>query len=440
MVKLIISLNALIFSFLSFFGAQQTPKPVAMPMCSTANTEGGNQWMNTTFSPVLASVPSTPVAFKTDTALAYSMPTLSETPKGDVLLSWVEKDNAGVSAFCMATSTDKGKTFSDKKVIFAGNGVGSSRLFRSKVLAKKDGSFVAVFSVRGGIPQPNAQSAAPAQGGKGGGRSSALVFTVTKDGGATWTPLQAVDSDPSAGMRGFYDATVLANDEIAVAYLKDVKNSTKHEERDLRLAITKNGVFQPEKLLDAVVCDCCNVNLSVDNKGAFTVFYRDNNDNIRDISRMTSKDNGETFSQPENVYKDGWQINGCPHNGVMSAVQGNTTLAAWYSGGETETGFRVVTKEGKKLFIVAGQTGKNPALMSSSDAAALLWENQIGADKSELVFRHIKKDKVSELKTVEGTTDAVNSTGMIVGNQMLVAHEVKMANKKNGLKISTVGL
>lgn len=420
-----------------------------MPMCSTSNTEGGNKWTNTAFSPVFATVPSTVVAFKTDTAFAYSMPTLSETPKGDILLSWIETDPTGVPSFCMALSTDKGKTFSDKKVITSGNGVSSSRLFRSKVLAKKDGSFVAVFASRASAPPQNAQAPQVqggnppqrAEGGRGGGRggrASLLVYTVSKDGGTTWTTPQSVDSDPSAGMRGFYDATVLANDEIAVAYLKDVKGSTKHEERDLRLVITKNGVFQPEKLLDAVVCDCCNVNLSVDAKGAFTVYYRDNNDNIRDISKMTSKDNGATFSNPEILYNDGWRINGCPHNGVISTPHGKSSaLVAWYSGAETDGGVRLVTKEGKRLFILAGQSGKNPALMSSAQMGAMIWEN---AEKNQLVYRTIKDEKVAETKAIEGTTDAVNSTGVLIGNQMLIAHEVKMASKKNGLKIAAIGL
>lgn len=74
-------------------------------------------------------------------------------------------------------------------------------------------------------------------------------------------------------MRGFFDAVLMANDEVAVAYLKDVKNSTKHEERDLRLAIIKNGVFQDEKLIDPVVCDCCNISMLLDANGALNIYY-----------------------------------------------------------------------------------------------------------------------------------------------------------------------
>jgi hypothetical protein len=434
MIKLIISFNVFFFSIITYFNGSKSEITFSeMPMCSTLQT-GTNPLTGTPIFPILKSVKTTPSLFLIDDAIAYAMPLFTQTPKGEVLLSWIEKDEQGVASFCFSTSTDKGKTFSDKKVIYAGKGVGSSRLFRAKLLPKKDGSLVAVFSNRTVTPPAQAQQGKP----QGRGGASQLVYTVSKDGGNTWTNLLPVDTDASAGMRGFYDAIVLANDEVAVAYLKDVKGSTKHEERDLRLAITKNGVFQTEKLLDAVVCDCCNINLLVDGNGKLNVIYRDNNDDIRDMSKMASSDNGETFSKPENVHNDGWKIAGCPHSGAISSANGNSALMAWYSGAETETGFRLVTQSGKKLLVLNDPSVKNPALMSSANASALLWEQ--GSDKSQLVFRTIKGDKISENIAVEGSINATNATGLMLDNQLLIAHEVKQDNKKNSLKISTIGL
>jgi hypothetical protein len=363
------------------------------------------------------------------------MPLLTQTPKNEVLLSWTEKDDKGMTAFCLAFSKDKGKTFSEKKVIYSGAGIGNSRLMRAKVLAKKDGNLVAIFSNRVDA-QP--QTGKPQQGSRGrGGRSADIVYCVSTDAGATWTAPKSVDSDTTKGiMRGFFDATLMANDEIAIAYLKDVKGSTKHEERDLRLVITKKGVFQPEKLIDPVVCDCCNINLLVDASGALNVYYRDNNDNIRDIARMTSKDNGETFSKPQIVHNDGWKINGCPHNGAISSVHGKSALIAWYSGAETESGIRLVTQEGKKLFVINEASAKNPCLLVSANQSMMLWEQ---SGNNNLVFRKINDDKISETLSVEGSTNATNSTGLIIDNQLLIAHEVKQ-DKKNSLKITTIGL
>jgi BNR repeat-like domain len=444
MTKLIISFNALLLSLLAFFGSTESkPKSASyMPMCSSTMQDGGiPTWANTANFAALKSVKTTPSVFQADSTKAYSMPLLSQTPKGEVLLSWTEKDEKGVTSFCLAFSTDKGKTFSDKKVIYSGTGVSNSRLMRAKVLAKKDGSLVAVFSNRADAPAATASTQQGGGGGRGGGRSLELVYCLSKDGGTTWTSPQSVDSDPTKGIvRGFFDAAVMSNDEVAVVYLKDVANSTKHEERDLRLVTTKNGVFQPERVIDPVVCDCCNINLLIDANGALNVYYRDNNDDIRDIANMTSKDNGATFSKPQIVHNDGWKIAGCPHSGAISSTHGKSALVAWYSGAQTESGIRLVTQEGKKLFVLNDPSVKNPTLMSSSQVSAMLWEqNQAGDTKTQLVFRKINGDKVSETLSVEGSTNATNSTGLVIGNQLLFAHEVKQ-DKRNGLKIGTTVL
>ena len=286
-----------------------------------------------------ASVTPAEIPFENDPNKAYGMPLLAKTASGEVMLSWTEKDDQGLVFFCVAFSKDQGKTFSDKKVIFSGNGIGNSRMMRAKVLSKKNGTLVAIFTNRG--------ESAPNASGRGG-RSGNIVFCESKDGGNTWTKPANVDSDPKQGIvRGFFDAIVMSNDEIAVAYLKDVANSTKHEERDLRLVTSKNGIFQPERLIDPVVCDCCPINFLIDSEGNLNVFYRDNNDNIRDIARMTSKDNGQTFSKPEIVFNDKWEINGCPHSGAVSTINGKGGLVSWFSGTDNEMGIRVATTKVK---------------------------------------------------------------------------------------------
>ena len=104
----------------------------------------------------LTSYTNNPITFS-DTTRAYTVPTLVKTPAGTVALSWTEKDAAGIVYFYWAESTDKGRTFGDKKLIYSAPGIGSSRLMRPKLLFKKDGSLVAVFTMPGtpaSAPQP----------------------------------------------------------------------------------------------------------------------------------------------------------------------------------------------------------------------------------------------------------------------------------------------
>ena len=370
-----------------------------------------------------------------DTTKAYTMPLLTKTPKGEVILSWTEKDQQGMNSLCMALSKDNGKTFADKKIITSGYGVGNSRLMRAKILAKKDGSYMAFF-----MNNPNATAPTAGSGGRaGGGRGGEITFCESKDGN-TWTNPQAVDTDPTKGLlRGFFDAVVMANGEITVAYLKDVKGSTKHEERDLRISITKNGIFEPEKLIDAVVCDCCNISLLVDNKGVLNVYYRDNNNDIRDIAKMTSADNGQTFSKSEILYKDNWQISGCPHSGASSVAFGNTNLITWFSGSETEKGLRLVNQEGKKLALINDPTAKNISVAADAKNAVFLWEQTNPANNTAQIAYQVINKGVSETKWVNDI-NSINVTALIADNQCLVAYEVKQVNKRNSIKIGNIGL
>ncbi|CAH0994377.1 hypothetical protein EMA8858_00486 [Emticicia aquatica] len=428
MIKLIFTLPLLLLSlWANFSSIKTTHQPAEMTLCVSMPNEEANQNLRKILDNDFNS-------FENDSTKAYTMPLLTQTPKGDLMLSWTEKDEQGNTSFCVAFSSDKGKSFAEKKTIYSGKGISNSRMMRAKVLAKKDGSLVAVFS--------NRSDAAPSQSGRGSSRSADIVYCVSKDGGSTWTSPKSVDADPTQGIvRGFFDAALMANDEVAVAYLKDVANSKKFEERDLRLVITKNGVFQPERVIDPVVCDCCPISLLLDANGALNVYYRDNNDNIRDMAKMTSTDNAETFSKPQILHNDQWKINGCPHSGAISSTYGKSALIVWFSGAETESGLRLVTQEGKKLFVLSDVSAKNAYLLEAPKASVMLWEQNKGENNvSQIAFRKINNDKVSETNWVNGSSNGTNSSGLVIDNQLLIAYEVKQANKKNSIKISTVTL
>ena len=399
-----------------------------------------------------------------DDTRTFAVPTLTQTPKGEVLLSWTEKDAQDVVHFYFATSKDKGQTFAEKREIFAAPGLATSRLMRPKVLFKKDGSMVAVFGLRDDAaptPQPatanehaghgagheghaTAKPAAPAPAPGGGRpRSQQIVFSTSRDGGQTWTAPKPVHATKPGVMRGFFDATVLANGEVAVAYLADIEG--KAHARDLRLVTSKGGVFGPEKILEPFVCDCCPMSLLVDDRGALHVYYRENKENLRDLDHLVSTDHGATFSAPTRLYADNWQLNGCPHSGPTSVRYGNSALVAWYSGTTVnQPGIRVVTGEGKRLFVVDEPTAKNSWLAGSPKAAVLVWE-QTG-EKGEtpataLALRSFAPNgNASETRWVESSENATNPTALVVDDQVLVAYEVKRPDKKNGMRISTVKL
>ena len=159
-----------------------------------------------------------------DTTRAYAVPTLVKTPTGSVALSWTEKDKAGVVYFYWAESTDKGRTFGDKKLIYSAAGIGSSRLMRPKLLFKKDGSLVSVFTMPGSpastpTPAPthaNHEAATAARtwrsdGCRSNGWRSRTRWGETKDrwpgqrdSAGGWSPLRFADRLQPVERRGHY--------------------------------------------------------------------------------------------------------------------------------------------------------------------------------------------------------------------------------------------
>ncbi|WP_229251040.1 sialidase family protein [Emticicia sp. BO119] len=381
-----------------------------------------------------------------DATHAYTLPTFTKNNLGEPVLYWTEKGDDNILALYFSVSKNGGRSFSDKKLIYLDAGLGSSRLMRPKLLFKKDGTMAAIFSYRKVVAAPAAPSTH--EGGHGNHvkpetpeprpkRESQIRYTVSKDNGNTWTNPTSVDSDTTRLIRGFFDAVVLPNDEIAVAYLKDVKGSTKHEERDLRMVITKNNIFQPEKLIDPVVCDCCNISLLVDNNGKLNVFYRDNNNDIRDIARIASSDNGATFTKPEILRNDKWEIKGCPHSGATSVATANGALITWFSGANEQSGVRLVDENGKLLKVLSANA-KNGQVSADGKKGIFVWEQTTEGGASQIFYSKVVSGKVLDDQLVNGSDYGQNATSILINGKLLIAFEVAKPNQRTALIVRVV--
>lgn len=440
MLKIIISITLFIVSFFGLLFKSKETK-TEMTICSYENFEGANLKGNN--SGINSSI-------ETDPNLTYTLPTLTQNPQGQLVMYWTEKDPQNIMSLCFAVSKD-GKTFEEKKTIITDAAVSSGRLMRPKLLFKKNGDIVAVFSYRTSpaMPPRDAKPAAPqAQGSNNNTmqappqgrpkRSSEIRFTVSKDGGNSWTSPSSIDTDTTKLTRGFFDAVLLANDEIAVAYLKDVKGSQKHEERDLRLAITKNGVFQSEKLIDPVVCDCCNISMVVDENGDLHMVYRDNNNDIRDMSHIVSKDNGQSFSAPKTLFADNWEIKGCPHAGATTVSINNEQYATWFSGTEKgQAGFRLANSSGQ-LLKVLDTKAKNTYISSNSKSGLWVWEQSSEANISSIYYSKIENGKLSASLKVADSDYGQNASIFQFDGKIVVAYEVLKSDKKTVLATNIV--
>lgn len=399
-----------------------------------------------------------------DTTRAYAFPHLSTTSTGNIGMSWTETDNDGNSYFFWAESKDQGNTFGEKQLIYKGKGIANSRLMRAKVLYKKNGTMVAIFGLRPATAEQPAAPAKPAaapdahahhhptteapkkpegnsgRSGRGGRpRDLQINYSVSKDNGKTWSQPTPIHKDLTPNViRGFYDATVMSNDEIAVAFLKD---TGRPHERDLRLATTTKGKFGNEKVIDSFVCDCCNVNLLTDEKGNLNIYYRANISNIRDIAVLSSSDNAKTFSKTKTILADNWEIKGCPHSGPVSVASANTNVVGWFSGTPDAPGIRIATQDGKKLTSLDASAA-NPWLAGNKKGVWVMWEHKVQASEakttSNIVYKKISTGLNSAAETTSAIAEGANFTGVASADALVVAYEVKGENNKSTLKWSKV--
>lgn len=169
-----------------------------------------------------------------------------------------------------------------------------------------------------------------------------VKISLSIDGGKTWGAGFTPHTDGTHTEHGF--VSFFADDEdVGVVWLDGREmvgghgqNSTKHEVSagingmTLRSTkITKTGSIYQDQIIDDLVCDCCQTDISATPAGPVAVFRNRTEDERRDIyfSRMIDG----VWSKSKAVAKDDWIIAGCPVNGPSVAANKDNTAVAWYT-------------------------------------------------------------------------------------------------------------
>ena len=160
-----------------------------------------------------------------------------------------------------------------------------------------------------------------------------VMYLVSKDLGNTWTSPQKLHQDTVTAEHGFVSA-IPYKDGFYVSWL-DGRNTINDAPMTIRgVYVDVEGNLNGAAEIDASTCDCCQTTMTLINNKPAT-FYRDRTDEeVRDIyySRMLDS----TWTVPESLNADGWNILGCPVNGPRAATFNNTTAVAWFTGAAEE--------------------------------------------------------------------------------------------------------
>jgi len=245
-------------------------------------------------------------------------PEFNVSQDGRAILSWVEK--IGNKRYALRAAVLDRNGWSEARTVSEGDNWFVNWADFPSVIALRDNSMAAHWLVKSG--------------------SSTYAYDVnismSNDGGKNWSKPVVPHRDNTQTEHGFVSLISLTEGRLGAIWLdgRNMKETDEHapaaESMTLRYAaIDADGKVSDEAQLDERVCECCQTSAAVTNQGPIAVYRDRSPTEVRDIYIVRQVNGSWTTPQP--VIADNWQINGCPVNGPAVAADGTRVAVAWFS-------------------------------------------------------------------------------------------------------------
>jgi hypothetical protein len=271
-----------------------------------------------------------PVIIDLPTAcLQGGMPNLTTTDDGRVYLSWIEFLNDSTDALYFSV-LEHDRWSSPRTIATGSDWFVNWADFPSLAVFRGNQNFMAAHWLRK----------------RGAGIYEYDVhIAISQDKGRHWRETFIPHRDSIAAEHGFASFVPLRDDRMFVTwldgrYMGDASGHL-HGPMTLRAAVfDTEGRIDREWELDPRVCECCQTSAAITRRGVVVVYRDRSEDEVRDIAIVRHDRN--TWSTPQIVYPDRWQIAGCPVNGPAVAAHEDTVAIAWYCAPENTAQVKVI--------------------------------------------------------------------------------------------------
>lgn len=318
-----------------------------------------------------------------------------------VVLSWVERDAAGVPTLRFAPR--EGSRWGAAKTVAHDPRLTADTADVPSVVPLRDGGLAAHWTLKR----------------NGSAQARDLVVAVSRDDGASWSEAVRPHRDDTDSEHGM--ATILpgdTGDAFGICWL-DGRSGALSDYGEggtsLYWADWSGRGFDPEVLLDGRVCDCCKTSAARGPRGPI-VAYRDRVEpERRDMAIVRRL--GSTWSKPQPVHGDGWSLLACPTNGPSIATRGDRAAVAWFTGANAVPSVWVALSAdggetlGAPVRIDGGApVGRVEATILADGSTAVVWLERKGGS-AEIRVRRIAADGGLTPHVVVGTTSPARASG-----------------------------
>lgn len=335
-------------------------------------------------------------------------PNLFAAADGKIYLTWIEA--LGENRHALKFSVLRKNSWSDAKMITQGDNWFVNWADFPSLSVLTDGALVAHWLARSGEEK----------------YAYNVNIAFSSDGGNSWSKPIVPHADGTPTEHGFVSLIPWKNGRVLAAWLdgRDIwrkrqergKNGSEEGVMSLRSAmIDLYGNLYNEAVLDERVCDCCQTGAGLTPTGAIVAFRDRSEKEIRDIS-LARFENGK-WSQPETLFNDSWEINGCPVNGPSVATQGHEVAVAWYTEANETSKVKVsFSRDGGKTFgeplrVDDGDPmGRVSVILLANNDAVVCWMETIDAN-AEVRIRRIRPNGSAGKSITVTPTSATRASG-----------------------------